>query len=124
MRIATNQALYGKIHEALGEAGTAFLDSLFLVGDDPRRVSPWHDLKKDPAKPTIHGMRDLLARFDQLTALSGHNAVLKKIPVVKVSQWALEGNAPGRRKHGRSGAGETVRDYLGGDSPAAHRCDR
>jgi TnpA family transposase len=38
-------------------------------------------------------MRDLLVRFDQLTVLSGYNACLKTIPVVKVSQWALEGNA-------------------------------
>lgn len=92
-RIATNQALYAKINEALDEAGTAFLDALFIVDGDERRVSPWHDLKQDPAKPTIHGMRDLLARFDKLTALSGYNAVLKKIPVVKVTQWALEGTA-------------------------------
>jgi hypothetical protein len=78
---------------ALDKTGAAFLDALFVVGDDSRRVSPWHDLKQDPAKPTIHGMRDLLVRFDQLTALSSYNAVLKTIPVVKVSQWALEGNA-------------------------------
>jgi TnpA family transposase len=92
-RAATNQALYGQVQNALGKTGADFLDALFVVGDDPRRVSPWHDLKQDSAKPTVHGMRDLLARFDQLTALSGYNAFLKTIPVVKVSQWALEGNA-------------------------------
>jgi len=31
-----------------------------------------------------------LVRFDQLTALSSYNAVLKTIPIVKVNQWALE----------------------------------
>jgi len=92
-RAATNQGLYEQVHSALGKTGADFLDALFVVGDDPRRVSPWHDLKQDTAKPTVHGMRDLLARFDQLTALSGYNAFLKTIPVVKVSQWALEGNA-------------------------------
>jgi TnpA family transposase len=92
-RAATNQALYEQVQCALGKTGAAFLDTLFIVGDDSRRVSPWHDLKQDPAKPTVHGMRDLLVRFDQLTALSSYNAVLKTIPVVKVSQWALEGNA-------------------------------
>lgn len=92
-RAATNQALYGHVHQALGKTGAAFLDALFIVGDDARRVSTWNDLKQDTAKPTVHGMRDLLARFDQLTALSSYNAVLKTIPVVKVSQWALEGNA-------------------------------
>ncbi len=92
-RAATNQGLYEQVHSALGKTGADFLDALFVVGDDSRRVSPWHDLKQDTAKPTVHGMRDLLARFDQLTALSGYNAFLKTIPVVKVSQWALEGNA-------------------------------
>ena len=92
-RAATNQALYEQVQCTLDKTGAAFLDALFIVGDDSRRVSPWHDLKQDPAKPTVHGMRDLLVRFDQLTALSGYNAVLKTIPVVKVSQWALEGNA-------------------------------
>ena len=92
-RAATNQALYEQVHNALGKTGTVFFDALFIVGDDSRRVSPWHDIKQDPAKPTVHGMRDLLVRFDQLTALSGYNAVLKTIPIVKVSQWALEGNA-------------------------------
>jgi TnpA family transposase len=92
-RAATNQALYEQIHNALGKTGAIFLDALFIVGDDSRRVSPWHDIKQDTAKPTVHGMRDLLVRFDQLTALSGYNAVLKTLPIVKVSQWALEGNA-------------------------------
>lgn len=92
-RAATNQALYEQVQRALDKTGAAFLDALFVVGDDSRRVSPWHDLKQDPAKPTVYGMRDLLVRFDQLTALSSYNAVLKTIPIVKVSQWALEGNA-------------------------------
>jgi hypothetical protein len=87
--VATNQALYEQVHNALGKTGAAFLDALFIVGDDSRRVNPWHDIKQDPAKPTVHGMRDLLVRFDQLTALSSYNAVLKTIPIVKVSQWAL-----------------------------------
>ena len=92
-RAATNQALYEQVYSALGKTGADFLDTLFVVGDDSRRVSPWYDIKQDPAKPTVHGMRDLLARFDQLTALSSYNVFLKMIPVVKVSQWALEGNA-------------------------------
>lgn len=92
-RAATNQVLYGRVHSSLGKTGAAFLDALFVVGDNTRRVSPWHDLKQDPAKPTVQGMRNLLARFDQLSAVSDYNAVLKTIPVVKVSQWALEGNA-------------------------------
>ena len=92
-RTAANQALYAQIHDALGDEGRTFLDNLFVVGDDPRRVSPWNDLKQDAARPTIDGMRDLLARYDRLTDLSCHVRLLKTIPVVKIKQWALEGNS-------------------------------
>ena len=92
-RIATNQALQTHVFDALGEAGRVFLDKLFVVGDDPRRVSPWNDVKQDAAKPTIDGMHDLVARYDQLTELACHAPLLKTIPVVKIKQWALEGNS-------------------------------
>ena len=92
-RIATNQALQTQIHDALGDAGRTFLDKLFVVGDDPRRVSPWNDVKQDAAKPTINGMRDLVVRFDELTKLACHANLLKTVPIVKIKQWALEGNS-------------------------------
>lgn len=92
-RIATNQALHVQIHDALGDAGRTFLDTLFVVGDDPRRVSPWNDVKQDAAKPTIDGMRDLVERYDRLTELACHAHLFKTIPVVKIKQWALEGNS-------------------------------
>lgn len=92
-RIATNQALQLQIHDALGDTGRIFLDKLFVVGDDPRRVSPWHDIKQDAAKPTLDGMRDLVERYDHLTELAGHADLLKTIPVIKIKQWALEGNS-------------------------------
>ncbi|MFI3188027.1 hypothetical protein BCS42_01255 [Crenothrix sp. D3] len=85
--------MYQQVHGSLGELGAKFLDALFIVGDNSSRVSPWYEIKQEPVKPTIHGMRDLLARFNQLTALSKYNAVLKTMPVVKLNQWALEGNA-------------------------------
>ena len=66
-RIATNQALHTQIHDAPGDAGRKSIDKLFVVGDDPRRVSPWNDVKQDVAKPTIDGMRDLVDRYDELT---------------------------------------------------------
>jgi len=52
--IATNQALHTQIHDALGDAGRIYLDKLFVVGDDPRRVSPWNDIKQDAAKPMFY----------------------------------------------------------------------
>jgi hypothetical protein len=92
-RVSANQALFEKIHSGLSDKEIEFIDRLFIVGEDPRRVSPWNDLKRDAALPTIDGMRDLLARYDSLTALSPHTDLLKTIPVVKVKQWALEGNS-------------------------------
>ncbi len=92
-RGAANQALFAQVCRALSDLDREFLDSLFVVGDDPRRVSPWNDLKEDPVKPTLDGMRELAARYDRLTSMAGHTPLLKAIPVVKVSQWALEGNS-------------------------------
>lgn len=92
-RVSANQTLFDKIHDELTDEGRTFIDQLFIVGNDPRRVSPWNDLKRDAAKPTIDGMRDLLARYDSLMALSCHTDPLKTIPVIKVKQWALEGNS-------------------------------
>lgn len=90
-RAATNQALFAQVNSALSDADRSLFDRLFVVGDPPRRVSPWNDLKQDPAKPTRDGMRQLVARYDQLTGMAGHTHVLKAIPRVKVRQWALEG---------------------------------
>ena len=92
-RIAVNQALHAKVHDALGTAGRSFIDKLFVVGNDPRRVSPWNDIKQDAARPTVDGMRELLLRHERLTGLSCHTHLLKRIPVVKTKQWALEGNS-------------------------------
>ena len=92
-RAATNRELFAQVGRGLDDAGRALLDSLFVVGDDPRRVSPWNDLKQDPAKPTLDGMRKLVARYDRLTGMAGHAHLLKGIPVVKARQWALEGGS-------------------------------
>jgi hypothetical protein len=50
-RVATNQTLFSQIQNALGDTDRAFLDALFVVGDDPRRVSPWNDLKMPHSQP-------------------------------------------------------------------------
>ena len=92
-RAGINQDLFAKVHRALDKAGTAFIDALFVVGKDTRRVSPWNDLKQDTARPTVYGARELLARYDDLNALARYSFVLASIPVVKVAQWALEGNS-------------------------------
>jgi TnpA family transposase len=92
-RVATNQALFARIHEALGESGRALLDRLFVVDNDSRRISPWNELKQDAAKPTRGGMRELVTRYERLTGLAGFNELRNTIPVVKVSQWALEGSS-------------------------------
>ena len=123
-RVATNQELFAQVNRALGDAGRSLLDSLFVVGDDPRRVSPWNDLKQDPAKPTLGGMRKLVARYDQLTGMAGHAHLLKAIPVVKVRQWALEGGQFGCRQHGRHGTEQALRGSACADLTSLGPCDR
>ncbi|MGZ5006672.1 MAG: hypothetical protein ACXWFI_02290 [Methylobacter sp.] len=56
-------------------------------------MSPWNDIKQDTAKPTIDGMRELVERYDRLTKLACYADLLKSMPVVKIKQWALEGNS-------------------------------
>ncbi|HVP11123.1 MAG TPA: DUF4158 domain-containing protein, partial [Phycisphaerae bacterium] len=90
-RAATNQELFAQVNSALGDADRSLFDSLFVVGDHQRRISPWNDLKQEPTKPTLDGMRQLVARYDQLTGMASHAHLLKAIPLVKIRQWALEG---------------------------------
>jgi len=117
-RAATNQALYEQVQRALDKTGAAFLDALFVVGDDSRRVSPWHDLKQDPTKPTVYGMRDLLVRFDQLQRRPKDDPHRQSQPV------GIGGQRTGCGQYGRSGAIETVCGNLGGDTSAPRHCDR
>lgn len=89
-RTATYQALFRGVHERLGAADREVLDALFLVGDGSR-TSPWNDLKTDAPKATLDGLRELLTRYGQLSALAGNQELLRNIPVVKRQQLSLEG---------------------------------
>lgn len=92
-RVLANQVLQAQIFAGLGNDGQTFLDKLFVVGNDPRRVSPWNDFKQDNTKPTLYGISVLLERYDCLTSLACYTSLLKSIPVVKIKQWALESNS-------------------------------
>jgi TnpA family transposase len=89
-RAATYQTLFRGVYESLNEEDRAVLDALFLVGEGCR-TSPWNDIKIDAPKATLGGLRQLLARFDQLSTLSGNQKLLHNIPVVKRHQLSLEG---------------------------------
>jgi TnpA family transposase len=89
-RAATYQTLFRDVYDRLSEVDRSALDALFLVGDGCR-TSPWNDLKVDAPKVTIHGLRELLNRYDQLSALAGNQELLRNIPIVKRHQLSLEG---------------------------------
>lgn len=89
-RAATYQTLFRDVYDRLSEVDRSALDALFLVGDGCR-TSPWNDLKLDAPKVTIHGLRELLNRYDQLSALAGNQELLRNIPIVKRHQLSLEG---------------------------------
>jgi hypothetical protein len=74
-RATINQRLYQQVHCSLGESGANFLDALFIVDDNSSLVSPWHEIKQEPVKPTIHGMRNLLGLINQKNGLSCYHAV-------------------------------------------------
>ena len=89
-RAATYQTLFRGVYDSLNEEDRTVLDALFLVGEGCR-TSPWNDIKIDAPKATLGGLRKLLARFDQLSALSGNQKLLHNIPVAKRHQLSLEG---------------------------------
>jgi len=89
-RAATYQTLFRGVYESLNNEDRTALDALFLVGEGCR-TSPWNDIKIDAPKATLGGLRKLLARFDQLSALSGTQKLLHNIPVAKRHQLSLEG---------------------------------
>jgi len=89
-RAATYRMLFRDVYERLSEADRTKLDDLFLVGEDSL-TSPWNDLKIDAPKVTVNGLRELLTRYDQLSALAGNQELLRNIPVVKRQQLSLEG---------------------------------
>jgi len=89
-RAATYQTLFHAVFERLSEADRSALDALFLV-DDGVRTSPWNYLKADAPKATLNGLRELLTRHDDLSALAGQQELLRHIPVIKRHQLALEG---------------------------------
>jgi len=89
-RAATYRTLFRDVYERLSEADRTKLDALFLVGEDCQ-TSPWNDLKIDAPKVTMSGLRELLTRYDQLSALAGNQELLRNIPVVKRQQLSLEG---------------------------------
>jgi len=68
------------------------------------RVSPWNDLKQDPAKPTRDGMRQLVARYDQLTAwqpyprAEGDPAVKSGNGRSRAAAWMPQHGRPGTNK--------------------------
>ncbi|MGZ8249467.1 Tn3 family transposase [Methylomagnum sp.] len=92
-RVAANRALFERVHQALDEAERKALDQLFVVGDGPPRTSPWHELKRDATPPTREGLRELAARHEQLNRWGRFHDLRKSLPVVKVNQWALEGQS-------------------------------
>lgn len=89
-RAATYQTLFCGVHAGLSETDRVVLDTLFRVVGGCR-TSPWNDLKTDAPKATLGGLRELLKRYDQLSALAGNQNLLRTIPIVKRHQLALEG---------------------------------
>lgn len=90
-RVAANRVLFERVHQALDDAERKSLDQLFVVGKGPQRTSPWHDIKQDATPPTRESLRELAARHEQLNRWGHFHDVRKTLPVVKVNQWALEG---------------------------------
>ena len=90
-RATTYQTLFHDVFERLNKTDRTRLDALFVVGKNCSRTSPWNDLKMDAPKASLNGLREILTRHDDLTAMADNQEMLRNIPVVKRNQLALEG---------------------------------
>lgn len=113
-RSATYRTLFRDVYERLSDAERTQLDALFLVGEDCQ-TSPWNDLNIDAPKVTQSGLRELLTRYDQLSALAGNQALLRNIPVVKRQQLFPGRLKSGRRQHGGYGSEKALYRFIGPD---------
>ncbi len=82
-----NSHFYSQISLELGEKGRSLLDALFKVENSK---SDWELLKKDPGKPTVNNIRQLVAQMDWLKTWYLDLTPLKNLPDAKLRNFAAQ----------------------------------
>lgn len=84
--------LYQKITQSLSEIECRQIDTLFRADPETGKTL-WNEVKRDPGKPTITHLKDLVERLHWLAGLQIGTAVLSQVPEVKRKHFAEEAKA-------------------------------
>lgn len=82
-----NSHFYSQISLELGEKGRSLIDALFKVASSK---SDWEMLKKDPGKPTVNNLRQLVAQMEWLKTWYLDLTALKNLPDAKLRNFAAQ----------------------------------
>lgn len=88
-RTQINSHFHLQVCSALGETARGFIDALFKVAADKSKSS-WELLKKDPGRPTLNNLTDLLTQIEWLRSLYVDLNVLNQLPDAKLRNFAAE----------------------------------
>jgi len=88
-RTHINTHFHRKIFEELGENGRQLIDKLFKV-ITTKSKSDWETLKKDPAKPTVNNLQQLLSTMEWIKTWFIDLKALKELPDAKLRNFAAE----------------------------------
>lgn len=88
-RTHINRHFQRMVFDELGEKGRRLIDSLLKV-TAAKSKSDWEALKKDPGKPTVNNLRELLTQMDWVRTWYIDLQSLKHLPDAKLRNFAAE----------------------------------
>jgi len=88
-RTQVNRHFQRRIFEELGDKGRRLIDNLLKV-TAAKSKSDWENLKRDPGKPTVNNLRELLTQMDWVRTWYIDLRSLKELPDAKLRNFAAE----------------------------------
>lgn len=91
-RTTITKQFYQKITQSLSGTERHQIDLLWQA-EAETGTTPWHEVKRDPGKPTITHLKKLIERLRWLASLQLGTTALKQLPEVKRKHFAEEAKA-------------------------------
>jgi len=88
-RNAITTQCHQTLTQSLSDTERRQIDSLFQA-EAETGTTPWHEIKRDPGKPTITHLKKLVERLRWLATLQLGTTALKQLPEVKRKHFAAE----------------------------------
>lgn len=88
-RIQVNRQVYAQVAAELGNKGRELIDVLLKVPAGRTR-SEWEILKREPGKPTVKNIRELVTQIEWVKTWYVDLRALSKLPDVKLRHFAAE----------------------------------